>query len=370
MSQYKNVQNYRHDSKERIGVLLCNLGSPDAPTPSALRRYLGEFLWDPRVIEMSRPLWWLILNGIILRTRPKKSAHAYQSVWTDEGAPLLNISKRQAQSLQFALEQRVRGPVKVELAMRYGSPSIADGLQRLQAAGARRIVVLPLYPQYSATTTASVFDAVMDELKTWRWMPEMRYINHYHDDQKYIQALNNSILDHFRTEGKPEKLIFSFHGMPKRYFTNGDPYFCECHKTARLTAQELMLRDDQWMVTFQSRFGREEWLQPYTDKTLESLPKQGVKKVAVVCPAFSADCLETLEEIEVENREIFLKAGGESFTYIPALNDRQDHIDALADLAARHMQGWPEMDAHWDVVRTGRETEARQARAKEMGSAQ
>ncbi|MFC1750872.1 ferrochelatase [Pseudomonadota bacterium] len=367
MSNYKNVHNYNHAAKERIGVLVCNLGSPDAPTPSAVRRYLAEFLWDPRVIEISRPLWWLILNGIILRTRPKKSAHAYQSVWTDEGSPLFVTSKRQSESLQFALEERVRGPVTVELAMRYGNPSIAEGLRRLHAANARRILVLPLYPQYSATTTASVFDAVMDELKTWRWMPEMRYINHYHDDQRYIQALNNSVLDHYRREGKSEKLIFSFHGMPTRYFTNGDPYFCECQKTARLTAEALCLRDDQWMVTFQSRFGKEEWLKPYTDKTLEQLAKDGVKKVTVVCPAFSADCLETLEEIEVENRDIFLKAGGESFSYVPALNDRQDHIEALAELAVRHMQGWPELDKHWDFSRVGHELDERQARAKTMG---
>ena len=370
MSKYKNVRNYNHSAMERVGVLLCNLGSPDAPTPSAVRRYLAEFLWDPRVIEMSRPLWWLILNGIILRVRPKKSAHLYRSVWTDDGSPLLAISRRQRDALQGALEARVNGPVKVELAMRYGSLSVADGLRRLHEANARRIVVLPLYPQYSATTTASIFDAVMDELKTWRWMPEMRYINHYHDDKRYIQALKHSILDHFQHHGRPEKLIFSFHGMPKRYFTNGDPYFCECHKTARLTAQALSLEDGQWMVTFQSRFGREEWLKPYTDKTLEKLVKEGVKNVAVICPAFSADCLETLEEIEVENRDIFLGAGGESFSYVAALNDRQDHIDALAELAVRHMQGWPELDAAWNVSHAGRDADDRQQRARALGADQ
>ena len=208
----------------------------------------------------------------------------------------------------------------------------------------------------------------MDELKTWRWLPEMRYVNHYHDDKLFIQALANSILDHFKFEGKPQKLIFSFHGMPKRYFTSGDPYFCECHKTARLAAERLGLSQDQWMVTFQSRFGREEWLKPYTDKTLEQLPKDGVKKVAVVCPAFSADCLETLEEIAVENRGIFLKAGGESFNYISALNDRQDHIEALAELALRHMQGWPELNAEWNVSHANREAEATQARARSLGA--
>jgi len=350
------------------GVLLCNLGSPDAPTSKAVRRYLAEFLWDPRVIEIPRLPWWLILHGIILRTRPKKSARLYQSVWTDEGAPLIRISKRQAEAMQRSLEGRIAGPVKVELAMRYGQPSIVSALRRLQQANAQRILVLPLYPQYSATTTASIFDAVMDELKTWRLLPEMRYVNHYHDDSLFIQALANSILDHFKIEGKPQKLIFSFHGMPRRNLNLGDPYYCECQKTARLTAERLGLSDEQWLVTFQSRFGKAEWLKPYTDKTLEQLPKDGVKKVAVVCPAFSADCLETLEEIAVENRGIFLGAGGESFTYIPALNDRQDHIEALSELALRHMQGWPELDPEWNVSHVSRDAEATLARAKVLGA--
>ncbi len=368
MSGYQGIKDYQHKNMECTGVLLCNLGSPDAPTPEAVRRFLAEFLWDPRVIEMSRPLWWLILHGVILRIRPKRSARAYQSIWTEAGSPLTMISKRQTQALRLALEARIPGPVKVEMAMRYGEPSIATGLRNLQQANARRILILPLYPQYSATTSASIFDAVMNELKTWRWLPEMRYVNHYHDDNRFIQALANSILDSFKLEGRPQKLLFSFHGMPKRYFANGDPYFCECHKTARLTAERLGLEQDQWMVTFQSRFGREEWLKPYTDKTLEKLATEGVKKVALVCPAFSADCLETLEEIDVENREIFLKAGGESFSYIPALNDRQDHIDALAELALRNMQGWPELDAEWNISHMNREAEQRLARAEAQGA--
>lgn len=368
MSDYLDVRDHDHAVLPCTGVLICNLGSPEAPTPAAVRRYLAQFLWDPRVIEMPRPLWWLILHGVILRIRPKRSARAYQSVWTDDGSPLIAISKRQREALQRSLETRVAGPVKVELAMRYGEPSIAGALRRLRQAHARRILVLPLYPQYSATTTASIFDAVMDELKTWRWLPEMRYVNHYHDDQQYIRALSQSILDHFQREGRPQKLIFSFHGMPKRYFLKGDPYFCECHKTARLTAAQLGLGPDEWMVTFQSRFGREEWLKPYTDKTLEQLPGQGVKKVALVCPAFSADCLETLEEIAMENRGIFLEAGGESFGYVPALNDRQDHIEALTELALCHMQGWPELDAGWNVSQVSREAEATQARAQALGA--
>ena len=349
MTQYKNTKNHPHDAPASLGILLCNLGSPYAPTPKALRRYLGEFLWDPRVIEMSRPLWWLILNGIILRTRPKKSAHAYASVWTKEGAPLINIAKAQSQAVEQLLQQKIKGPVSVALAMRYGTPSIRAGLDTLNKAGARRIVVLPLYPQYSATTTGSVFDAVVDELKTWRWLPEMRFINHYHDEESHITALANSIEEDFKKNGQPQRLLFSFHGMPKRYFDNGDPYFCECQKTARLVTEKLKLPTDQWQLTFQSRFGKEEWLQPYTDSTLEKLPSEGIKDIAVICPGFSADCLETLEEIAVENKEIFTTAGGETYRYIPALNDREDHIQSLVSVIKKHIAGWPEAHDQHDA---------------------
>ncbi len=368
MAHYRDSSDYQHGSLASVGVLLCNLGSPDAPTPAALRRYLAQFLWDRRVIEMPRPLWWLILHGIILRVRPRRSAALYKTVWSAEGSPLIAISKRQAAALQAHLEQAMAGPVTVALAMRYGNPSIAEGLAQLKQANCQRVLVLPLYPQYSATTTASVFDAVVDELKRWRWLPELRFINHYHDDGAYITALAESIREGFERDGEPERLIFSFHGMPKRYLLGGDPYFCECHKTARLAAQRLGLDEGRWQVTFQSRFGREEWLKPYTDKTLAGLAKGGVKRVAVVCPAFSADCLETLEEIAVENRTIFEEAGGESFSYIPALNDRDDHIAALCALALRHMQGWPEVDGGWNASRAMHEAEQRQQRAREMGA--
>jgi ferrochelatase len=343
MAGYKSSKNYDHGSPETLGILLCNLGSPYAPTTKAVRRYLAEFLWDPRVIELPRPLWWLILNGIILRTRPKKSAHAYQSVWTEQGAPLLSISRRQAQ----ALEKKLQGPITVALSMRYGTPSIRAGLDQLRKANARRILVLPLYPQYSATTTASVFDAVVDELKTWRWLPEIRFINHYHDEDSHIAALANSVKEDFQANGRPQQLLFSFHGMPQRYFDEGDPYFCECHKTARLVAEKLDLPKDSWRVTFQSRFGKEEWLKPYTDATLTELPKQGINDVAIICPGFAADCLETLEEIAVENKQVFLSAGGVSYRYIPALNDRQDHIDSLTQLIKKHISGWPESDSDY-----------------------
>ncbi len=368
MSRFRGIKNYGHKQMPCTGVLLCNLGSPDAPTSAAVRRYLAEFLWDPRVIEMPRPLWWLILHGIVLRTRPKKSAHAYQSIWTEAGSPLTAITQRQTDALQKALEVNIPGPIKVEMAMRYGNPSIASGLKKLQQANAQRILVFPLYPQYSATTTASVFDAVADELRCWRLLPEMRYVNHYHDDSGFIRALANSIDENFKAEGLPQKLIFSFHGMPKRNLQQGDPYFCECQKTARLTAECLGLSDEQWMVSFQSRFGKQEWLKPYTDKVLEKLSKDGVKKVAIVCPAFSADCLETLEEIAMENRDIFFKAGGELFNYIPALNDRPDHITALAELAKRHMQGWPELNNGWNVSQASRDAEANLARSKALGA--
>ena len=340
MTQYKGSKHFQHDSPAKLGILLCNLGSPYAPTPKALRRYLGEFLWDPRVIEMNRPLWWLILNGIILRTRPKKSAEAYQTVWTENGAPLINIAKAQAKAVEAALQAELNDSVSVALAMRYGTPSIRAGLDQLNKAGARRLLVLPLYPQYSATTTGSVFDAVVDELKTWRWLPELRFINHYHDEPTHIDALANSIEEDFKKNSVPQRLIFSFHGMPKRYFDNGDPYYCECQKTARLVSEKLNLSAEQWQLTFQSRFGKEEWLKPYTDETLENLPKQGIKDIAVICPGFSADCLETLEEIAVENKHVFTEAGGESYRYIGALNDRTDHIHSLVTLIKRHINGW------------------------------
>jgi len=345
----KNPTDYSHDMPECLGVLLTNLGTPDSPELSDVRRYLKEFLWDQRVVEIPRIAWWFVLNLVILNTRPKRSAAAYAKVWTDEGSPLLVISKKQARALQTALEGQFSGPVKVELAMRYGSPSIADGLAKLRRSGARRIVVLPLYPQYSASTTASTFDAVTNEIQGWRWIPELRFINHYHDDKGYISALASGIRRYWAVHGRPEKLIMSFHGIPKEYFLAGDPYFCECHKTARLLADELGLDAEQWQLTFQSRLGPKEWLTPYTDKTLEALAREGVKKVHVVCPGFSADCLETLEEIAMENREVFIQAGGEDYEYIPCLNDDSEHIDMMSELLLRHTQGWSQIPSSTDL---------------------
>lgn len=312
----------------RAGVLLANLGTPDQPTTSALRRYLAEFLADPRVIEVPRLLWWCILHGVILRIRPRKSAAAYRSVWTSEGSPLLAISKQQQQAVQEALGEGY----SVKLGMRYGNPSIASALRELQQEGVRKIIVLPLYPQYAGPTTGSTFDAVAAELKHWRWVPELHFINNYCDHPLYIEALANSVREYIDKHGLPQKILFSYHGMPKRYLTAGDPYYCLCQKTTRLVQEKLQLDKNVLITCFQSRFGREEWLKPYTDVTLEQLPKDGIRHIAILSPAFSADCLETLEELAVENRHRFLAAGGERYDYIPALNVRDDHIAALAAL--------------------------------------
>ena len=331
---------YCHDLPDRTGILLVNLGTPDTPDRASVRRYLKEFLWDPRVVEGPRWTWWLALNLIILNTRPGKSAAAYQKIWTDQGSPLLLISRRQEQALRERLAERHGDDIRVALGMRYGSPSIASGLQQLRDAGARRVLVLPLYPQYSATTTASIFDEVTHVLHGWRWLPELRFINHYHDDPAYIAALKESIHEWQQAHGSAEKLLLSFHGIPQDYFDKGDPYFCECQKTGRLLAEALDLREDQWTLSFQSRLGPRQWLQPYTDKTLQQLAGEGIKSIQVLCPGFSADCLETLEEVAMENRDIFLEAGGERYEYIPCLNDRPAHIELLAGLVKRHIQGW------------------------------
>jgi ferrochelatase len=312
----------------KTAVLLVNLGTPDEPTPKALRRYLAEFLWDRRVIEVPRFIWWCILHGVILRIRPRRSAALYKSVWTEEGSPLMVIAKRQTAAIQAALGEKV----SVKLAMRYGSPSIKSVLDEFQQEAIRKIIVLPLYPQYAGPTTGSTFDALADALKKWRWVPELHFINQYCDQPLYVEALANSVREYLDTHEKPQKIIFSYHGIPKRYLISGDPYHCFCHKTTRLVQEKLGLDKDDCITSFQSRVGREEWLKPYTDELLAELPSKNIKKIAILSPAFSADCLETLEELAVENRHNFLDAGGESYDYIPALNDRPDHIKALVSL--------------------------------------
>ena len=364
MPKFNGVKNYVHGSDSCLGVLITNLGTPGACTTSAVRKYLAEFLWDSRVVEIPRPIWWLILHGIILRTRPSKSAEAYEKVWTDEGSPMLVIAKQQREALQLELEKQFTGPVKVELAMRYGNPSIASGLESLKQQGARRLLLFPLYPQYSATTTASTFDAVAKEFMRQRWMPELRMINNYGADEGYINACVQQIKKFWQQHQRNQKLIFSFHGLPKRNLMQGDPYHCECHETARLIAEELNLQDDEWMLTFQSRFCKAEWLKPYTMQTLQELPGQGIKTIDVFCPGFSADCLETLEEISMQNGEAFAEAGGEKLSYIPALNTESAHIKALANIVIKHAQGWSEATVDYKKP----DQEAIKQRALEKGA--
>ncbi len=367
--KYFGQPDFQHGESLAAGILLANLGTPDAPDSPSLRRYLREFLLDPRVIEMPRAIWWLILHLFVLTTRPAKSAALYKKVWLPEGSPLLVITRRQAAALQEELRREIGTPVHVAVGMRYGNPSIQSALRELAGHGCRRILVLPLYPQYAAVTTGSTIDAVAAELTTWRWVPEIRTIHHYHDDPAYIQALAASIREVWEREGAPEKLLFSFHGIPKRYFLAGDPYFCECHKLARLAAEELQLPRERWEVSFQSLFGKEEWLKPYTDKTITAMAKAGIRDLDVVCPGFSADCLETIEEIDEQNREIFLHAGGGRYRYIPALNDRPDHIRFLTGLVRRNLQGWVVPAAKWNAEQARHDAAESRRRAEAMKAA-
>lgn len=338
--KYQSQKAFTHKQADKIGILLTNLGTPDAPTPKALRRYLKEFLWDPRVVEVPRPIWWAVLNLVILNIRPRRSAKAYATVWTDEGSPLLIHTRNQAKALSERCKQQFGDSVHVDFAMRYGNPSVSSVLDRMLNAGVRKLVVLPLYPQYCASTTGSTFDAISAEFTQRRWMPEFRFVSSYADNNHYIEALANKVRAHWELHGKAQRLIFSYHGIPKRYLLKGDPYHCECHKTSRLLATSLGLSKDEYMTCFQSRFGREEWLTPYTDETLKSLPAQGVESVQVVCPGFSSDCLETIEEIGEENREYYIDAGGKNYQYIEALNSDAAHIDVLYSIIENNIRDW------------------------------
>lgn len=313
----------------KVGILLANLGSPDAPTSGSVRKYLAQFLGDPRVIEANRFIWWFALHGVILRIRPPRAAKSYQKVWTEQGSPLIHISQQQTAAIRHSMQQRHGDNVHVELAMTYGNPSIVDALQALRDADCHHLLILPLYPQYSATTTAAVFDQITDTLKTWRWIPECRFINQYYQHPPHIEALANSIKKQWQENQRAEKLLFSFHGLPQRYVDQGDPYYEQCQHTCQLVANALQLEDNEWQLVFQSRFGREPWLQPYCSLTLEELARSGTKSVDVICPGFSADCLETLEEINMENRALFMEAGGNQFQYIPCLNASKAHIHTL-----------------------------------------
>ncbi|MEY1660930.1 ferrochelatase [Isoalcanivorax beigongshangi] len=323
----------------RTAVLLVNLGTPDAPTPAALRRYLKEFLWDPRVVEIPRLPWWLILNLLVLRLRPKRSAAAYRTVWTERGSPLLFHTQDQCDRLREALQAQYP-QLEVAFAMRYGSPSLPQELDRLQAAGVDKLIVLPLYPQYSGSTTGSVVDALGAHFRRRRWVPSLHVVGEYHRHPAYIEALAEQVEQYWARHGRGDRLVFSFHGVPERYATAGDPYPVQCHATAALLAARLGLAEDAWQTTFQSRFGKAKWLTPYTDQTMKALPGQGVKHVQLFCPGFSADCLETLEEIAVENRGYFIEAGGERFEYISALNAEPRHINMMAAVLAAPLADW------------------------------
>ncbi|WP_426319460.1 ferrochelatase [Pseudoduganella sp. R-43] len=329
----------------RTAVVLVNLGTPDEPTPGAVRRYLKEFLSDPRVVEIPKAVWWFILNGIILPFRSRQSAEKYASIWTSDGSPLKYHTQAQAKLLRGLLGERGHNDVTVAMAMRYGSPSLPEVLGKLKADGHDRILILPAYPQYSGTTTASVSDAVFDHYKKVRNIPELRFVRDYHDHDGYIDALKKTVLAHWETNGRGEKLIMSFHGVPKRTIDLGDTYQRECMETARLLADKLRLNENQYLVTFQSRFGKAEWLQPYTAPTVAQLAKDGVRKLDVICPGFTSDCLETLEEIAMEVRHDFLSNGGKEFNYIPCLNSHPAWIAALTEVAEQHMIGWPTMSS-------------------------
>ncbi|MEM7081469.1 MAG: ferrochelatase [Pseudomonadota bacterium] len=365
MPKYSGEPDFRHGQHTRIGVLLANLGSPDEATTASVRRYLAEFLMDPRVVEVPRLLWRIILHGVILRIRPRRSAAAYQTVWEKEGSPLIRISKDQMRGVAERLQRRFGDHVAVDLAMRYGNPSVPDALARLNQQNVRQLLVLPLYPQYSAVTSASTFDAVAAVFTHKRWIPELRMINQYHDHPGYIQALARSVRDYWAEHGQGERLLLSFHGIPKRYLTNGDPYHCQCHKTARLLAAELQLDDTQWAVAFQSRLGREEWLRPYTGDTVEQWAKEGLQKIDSLCPGFSADCLETLEEMVVEYGDLFKEHGGDELRYIPCLNDADAHLDFLTHLILENLEPWA---SNIDALNSETEREASNRRAKALDS--
>jgi ferrochelatase len=332
----------KHGLSESTGVLVVNLGTPDAPTTIAVRRFLKQFLSDPHVIEYPRLIWWLVLNLVILQIRPSRSAAAYRKIWTEEGSPLRIHSADIAAGLQRQLDSRAGEQVHVELAMNYGKPSIVSAINRLQDKGALRILTLPLYPQYSRTTTASVLDSVEHITGALQQVPKLRFVDNYHDAPGYIAALAASVSEDWAKNGRGDKLLLSFHGVPMSTVDRGDPYLEQCRQTASLLAEALALNEDDWALSFQSRVGREEWLRPYTDETIANLGNRALSRLDVVCPGFPADCLETLEEIAMRNADLFAKSGGGSLHYIPALNAREDHASFLADLVEQQLLGWPE----------------------------
>jgi ferrochelatase len=364
--RYLPEPKHQHGRTAKTAVLLINLGTPDAPTQQAVRRYLKQFLSDPRLVEIPRAIWLPILHGFVLNTRPGKSAQKYASIWTSEGSPLRVHTEKQAKLLRGYLGLKVRMPLTVEFAMRYGHPSIADVLARLKSEGCERVLVLPMYPQYAAATTASALDEVAEFLRRTRNVPEIRLVKHFHDHPSYVGALAGLVQEHWRQAGRPDKLVMSFHGLPRFSLARGDPYHCECHKTARLLAERLELAESHWQIAFQSRFGRAEWIKPYTASTLADYGRHGVRRVDVICPGFVADCLETLEEIGIEGRKIFLGAGGREFHLLPCLNERDDWIRALADIARQHLADW--VIESWDPQLEKNRAEDSRSRAFARGA--
>jgi ferrochelatase len=369
MPRYLTEPEHTHASTAKTGILLLNLGTPDAPTKQAVKPYLKQFLSDPRVVEIPRAIWWLILNGIILQTRPKKSAEKYASIWDKrEGSPLRFHTEKQAKLLQGWLGQHVQSPYLVDYAMRYGNPSVESALNRMSEQGCDRILTIPLYPQYAASSTASAMDAVYAYLMRKRNQPALRTIKHFHDDAGYIKSLTENIHKYWMQHGRPDILIMSFHGVPRYTLDKGDPYFCECQKTGRLLAESLGLSSSQYRVTFQSRFGRAEWVKPYTAATLEELGHAKTNRVDVVCPGFVADCLETLEEIAMEVKADFIKAGGGEFHYIPALNENSAWINALGEMTLSHLGDW--VSPVWDKTAAQQTAISSQQRAIILGAKQ
>ena len=329
--KFKGEQNFQHENEQKKGVLIAYLGTPDSPDVLSVRRYLKEFLSDPRIIEVPKIIWWFVLNIFILNFRSFNSARLYKSIWTERGSPLLVNCIKIKEKVQKSLPSNYQ----VALGMRYGNPSIKSALNELKEANCRDIEVITLFPHYSATTVGSIFDAVSTEIKSWRWVPSVKFLNSYHDNPLLIEILSKRIQKSFESQGKPDKLVFSYHSIPKKYFDSGDPYHCLCQKTSRLIAEKLSLDEEDYITAFQSRFGPSEWLKPYTSETMKSLPNEGIKSVQVVSPGFGVDNLETLQEIDIENKEYFEDAGGENFHYIPCLNDDDDHVEFLTSLIVK-----------------------------------
>ncbi len=369
MPKLISEKDFSHGTPNSVGILLVNLGTPDNTKTSSVRRYLRQFLSDPRVIEVPKVIWWFVLNLFILPFRPSKSAEAYKEIWTKEGSPLLLYSKEITKKIQKSFNERgLENDFHVELAMSYGKPSIENSLNKLRKKNVRRILLLPMYPQYSSTTTGSVFENVTKVLSKQRWIPEFRHINQYHDNKAYIETITKSIKEFWKSNGTSDRLLFSFHGLPKKMLLEGDPYHCQCYKTARLVSEKLELSEDDWFVSFQSRLGPTKWLEPYTDETLKSWGEKKSGVVDVICPGFSVDCLETLEEIAMENAEYYEEAGGKKLRYIPALNSQQKHISFLINLIEKNISDWiHESTENWSQM-TAEKLDMSRKLAQEKGA--